>query len=283
MGVCQMAEIIREISKITPIINNQVSDGEHLLRELGSQKSVDSALELDWELWRMKTAKILENIDSSHAHSFLMVSELNKSFAVKQKVIELERVITKAIEFLKRLVTDIENGLYDLQQVKVIEQSVALEVVRRILNNFYKHLESMYQSPVHGNGTIKKEDLDLIKIGNEYDVQRILYALIRPIFPEARMEVTKDTGYKSIRYDIFLDEYNIVIEVKCSRQTMKIRNLTEELGADAFHYNSEYLFIFVFDKEKIIENIDAFKKAYKREKIIFGKEVEAFVVQPITL
>lgn len=281
-----MSKIIQDKSEITPIINNQISDGENLLREIRSQKLIN-ALESNWELWRMKTARILESIDSSHAHShshsFLMVSELNKSFAVKQKVIELERVLTNAIEFLKRLITDIENGLYDIQQFKVIEQSVALEVVRRILNNFYKHLESMYQSPVHGNGTIKKEDLDLIKIGNEYDIQRILYALIRPIFPEARMEVTEDAGYRSIRSDIFLDEYNIAIEVKCTRTSMTIRNLTEELGADAFHYKSEYLFAFVYDKEKIILNIDAFKKAYKRDKKTFDKDVEAFVVQPITL
>src|SRR5665648_558018 len=141
----------------------------------------------------------------------------------------------------------------------------------------------MYQSTVHGNGTIKKEDLDLIKIGNEYDIQRILYALIRPIFPETRMEVTEDAGYRSIRSDIFLDEYNIAIEVKCTRTSMTIRNLTEELGADAFHYKSEYLFIFVYDKEKIILNIDAFKKAYKRDKKTFDKDGEAFVVQPITL
>lgn len=280
-----MSEIIKDKNEITPLINNQISDGEHLLRELRSQKLVNSELESKWELWKVTTPKILESIfkDSSLAHSFLMVSELNQSFTMKQKVIELEKVLIKTIEFLKRLITDIESGLYDLQQVKVIEQSVALEVVRRILNNFYKHLESMYQSPVHGNGTLKKEDLDLIKIGNEYDVQRILYALIRPIFPEARMEVPEDAGYRSMRSDIFLDEYNIVIEVKCTRKSMTIRSLTEELGADAFHYKSDYLFAFVFDKEKIIGNIDAFIKAYKREKTTFGKDVETFVVQPITL
>ena len=107
------------------------------------------------------------------------------------------------------------------------------------------------------------------------------------------MEVNQDAGYRSIRSDIFLDEYNIAIEVKCTRTSMTIRNLTEELGADAFHYNSEYLFAFVYnseylfafvyDKEKIILNIDAFKKAYKRDKKTFDKDVEAFVVQPITL
>jgi hypothetical protein len=69
----------------------------------------------------------------------------------------------------------------------------------------------MYQEKVHGNGTIKKEDLDAIQIGNEYDMQRILYSLIRPIFPTAKVEVSDDAGYNAIRYDIKIDEYNIVI------------------------------------------------------------------------
>ncbi|MFZ3172616.1 MAG: hypothetical protein WA118_11650 [Carboxydocellales bacterium] len=141
----------------------------------------------------------------------------------------------------------------------------------------------MYQKKVHGNGKIKQEDLNKIQIGNEYDVQHILYALLRPIFPEARTEVTEDAGYKSVRYDIFLDEYSMVIEIKCSRENMKERDLTEELGADGFHFKASHLFMFIFDKEKIISNIDAFVKSYKRDKGTFGKDVEAIVTQPITL
>ncbi|WP_338078416.1 PD-(D/E)XK nuclease domain-containing protein [Anoxybacteroides rupiense] len=57
--------------------------------------------------------------------------------------------------------------------------------------------------------THNKEDLDKTKIENEHDVQRMLYSLIRPIFPDARLEVVDDAGYASVRYDIVLDEYGI--------------------------------------------------------------------------
>ncbi|NFQ66369.1 hypothetical protein FDG00_01795 [Clostridium sporogenes] len=153
----------------------------------------------------------------------------------------------------------------------------ALIIIRRILQNFYKHIQVMYQEEVHGNGRIKKKDLDAIQLGNEYDVQRILYSLIRPIFPTARVEVSDDAGYKAIRYDIKIDEYNIVIEVKCTRKSMTERNLTEELGSDAFHYNADYVFFFIYDKENIIKNVDAFIRNYKRE------NVEAIVNQSINI
>jgi hypothetical protein len=136
---------------------------------------------------------------------------------------------------------------------------------------------------VHGNAKLKNVDLRRIQIGNEYDVQRILYALIRPIFPEARMEVTEDAGYKSVRYDIYLDDFNLAVEVKCTRANMTERNLTEELGADAFHYKTEHLLLFIYDKEGIVVNTDAFKKSFKRDRSKFGKNIETFIIQPILL
>lgn len=61
----------------------------------------------------------------------------------------------------------------------------------------------MYQEKPHGNGDIKQEDLSKIDIGNEYDVQRIFYSLLRPIFLGARTEVNADSGYNGFRYHIY--------------------------------------------------------------------------------
>ncbi|SJU05230.1 Uncharacterised protein [Clostridioides difficile] len=44
----------------------------------------------------------------------------------------------------------------------------------------------MYLDTVHGKGNITNQQLENIKIGNEYDVQRILFSLIKPIFPNAK-------------------------------------------------------------------------------------------------
>jgi hypothetical protein len=210
---------------------------------------------------------------------FLFKTEvaINKFSKVDTKNIFIE-AIHNGIAFIQQIKSDTKNDKHNS-----LNKDSAIIVIRRVLQNFYKHIQVMYQEEVHGNGTIKKKDLDAIQIGNEYDVQRILFSIIRPIFPTARVEVADDAGYKSIRYDIKIDEYNIVIEVKCTRKSMTERNLTEELGADAFNYNADYVFFFIYDKENIIKNIDAFIRNYKREKNEFGTNVEAIVNQSISI
>ena len=41
------------------------------------------------------------------------------------------------------------------------------------MRTFHKHLEEMYQKPVHGRGTLQQADLTKISLGNEYDVQHM--------------------------------------------------------------------------------------------------------------
>lgn len=50
-----------------------------------------------------------------------------------------------------------------------------------------------------------------------------------------------------------------------------------------FIYNSDYVFFFIYDKENIIKNVDAFIRNYKREKSVFGTNVEAIVNQSINI
>lgn len=96
------------------------------------------------------------------------------------------------------------------------------------------------------------------------------------------MEVVDDAGYNSVRYDIVLNEYDIVIEVKCTRESMTERKLTEELGADSFHYKSDNLFLFVFDRIRLIKNPDAFEKSFNRKKQDIGKVIETIIIQEVT-
>lgn len=195
-------------------------------------------------------------------------------FSQEENLKKLKGVIKVIIERLEN-VTENKSG--------ALSQKTAVFIVRRVLENFYLHIKTMYFEKPHGSGKIKQEDLARIEIGNEYDVQRILYSLLKPVFPEARVEVNADSGYSSFRYDIYLDEYKLVIEVKCSRPNMTEKNLTDELGADAFHYKAETLFIFIYDKEDLIKNAETFKTAHYRTKENFDKDVEVFIVQPVKL
>ncbi len=168
----------------------------------------------------------------------------------------------------QRVISYIENILCDNEKE---------EQVLEILNNFYLFLENLIEREPHKRGGIQQEQLHALKIKNEYDVQHLLYACIKLLYPMARAEVSEDTGYGTVRTDIFLDT-NHVIEVKCTRKNMSLKKLTEEIEADMIHYNAENIYFFLYDKEKIIENPMVFKKCYEEK--IKEKKVYIIIHQP---
>ena len=82
-----------------------------------------------------------------------------------------------------------------------------------------------------------------------------------------------------MRADLYLDLYNLIIEIKCTRKSMSEKQLIEELGADAFHYCADIIYFLVFDETGIIKNSEAFKKAFEREPKKDGKAVKVFILQ----
>ncbi|HDR4491876.1 TPA: hypothetical protein QCQ12_000604 [Bacillus cereus biovar anthracis] len=262
-------------------LNNQLVELDELDNKLESIHDIADATR-EFNLWKNKTKRILERLISEKdvMNGFLYETKiLSNKFVKHGKKNEIGDAIKRGNEFLMDILSDMESiSISDALAIDYIDENNALVVLRRLMKNFNYHIQAMYQDKVHGNGKIKQGDLQLIQIGNEYDVQRMLYSLIRPIFPKARLEVSDDTGYRCVRYDIFLDEYSLIIEVKCTRPSMSERDLTEELGSDAFHYEGDNLILFVFDKDNIIKNREAFVDTYKRDKEKFGKNVETIVV-----
>lgn len=182
------------------------------------------------------------------------------------------------------------NELYDYiskEKIKFInyksdiDEDTSILILKKILNNFYEHIKTMYLDTVHGKGNITHQQLENIKIGNEYDVQRILFSLIKPIFPNAKTEVIEETHCSTIRYDIDIESCNTTIEVKCTRPSMSERTLNEEMGSDSFHYKRKYILFFVYDKESIISNIDDYKKEYNKK--FDDKFIDIVILQPINL
>ena len=146
-----------------------------------------------------------------------------------------------------------------------------------ILDNYYLFLEALLERPPHRRGGIQKEHLSGLKIQNEYDVQHLLYAYLKPLYPLARAEASEDTGYGTVRADILLDSEH-VIEVKCTRSSMPQKKLIEELEADMVHYHAEHIYFFLYDKEKIIENPGLFRNIYENK--VKGKQIHIVIHQP---
>lgn len=160
---------------------------------------------------------------------------------------------------------------------EIMDTSLEDKRILSILENFYLFLEGLIEREPHKRAGIQKEQLGTLKIKNEYDIQHLLYAYIRPLYPMARAEVSEDTGYNTVRVDIALDMKN-VIEVKCTRKGMVQKKLIEEIEADMVHYSAECIYFFIYDKEKIIENPLNFKNAY--EKKVTNKQIHIIIHQP---
>ena len=160
---------------------------------------------------------------------------------------------------------------------QIMTGSPADDHLLTILENYYLFLEALLERPPHRRGGIQKEQLSGLKIQNEYDVQHLLYAYLKPIYPLARAEVSEDTGYGTVRTDILLDSEH-VIEVKCTRSSMPQKKLIEELEADMVHYHAEHIYFFLYDKEKIIENPRLFRNIYENK--VKGKQIHIVIHQP---
>lgn len=224
---------------------------------------------------------IREVLDSNEVLAQIKSKEIyveNEYSKIKTKE-SIIKAKEKVIEYLEELIVEINNVSSTFNDE--ISQEVAITIIKRILNNFYTHIETMYEQPPHGKAGITKEKLDNIKIVNEYDVQRILYSLIKPVFPEARVEVSNDTGVSTVRYDIFIEKYSIIIEVKCTRASMTERSLTEEIGSDIYHYKYNNIFFFIYDKEKIIKNKVAFENTYNKR--VNEKDINTIIIQSVRL
>lgn len=146
-----------------------------------------------------------------------------------------------------------------------------------VLENFYLFLENLFERRLHKKGGIQKEQLEGLRIKNEYDVQHLLYAYLKPLYPMTRAEVNEDTGYGTVRSDILLDSKN-TIEVKCTRKGMVLKKLVEEIEADMVHYSAKNIYFFIYDKEKLIDNPCNFKSSYEEK--MKDKHIYIIIHQP---
>lgn len=89
-------------------------------------------------------------------------------------------------------------------------------------------------------------------------MQQVALAQLRAVFPLARIEEYQDAGACAVRKDICIDEFDIAIELKCTRESLSAKRLSEEVASDIVHYDNKNIFFLIYDKARIIDNIDVF-------------------------
>lgn len=149
-----------------------------------------------------------------------------------------------------------------------IAEEEAVKIVVMIMEHFHDYCKCLYKEKIHKkcNDSLKK-NLPCLKIENEYDVQRLMYPVIRSIFTDARLEETEDSGHHMVRKDIVIDSQDIVVELKCSGEAVTERRISEEIAADIIHYGNRYILFYIYDKAGVIKKPVNFQRSYENKRI----------------
>lgn len=161
----------------------------------------------------------------------------------------------------------------------VQEKKQDMETLEKLISNFNLYLHNMFRVEPENKATLQKDVLEQIIINNEYDIQHMMYAVVKSIYPSARREVVQDTGYVSVRFDIIIEEIDTIIEIKCTRKDHTEKQLYRELGEDGFFYKCSTLIMYIYDKQGVIKDVENFTKSLSKTKKTAGKEVRVIVAQ----
>lgn len=134
----------------------------------------------------------------------------------------------------------------------------SIEVVRKVLNNFSNSIKRITTDRYHNR--------DGIKIKDEYDVQDILFSLLKGYFLDLQREnpLLKQAGLSS-RIDLHIPSEDIMIEVKMIKETDKNhKKYISQLKEDIVNYSSDnnlkHLVFFTYDPFRKTTDENDFKE-----------------------
>ena len=113
--------------------------------------------------------------------------------------------------------------------------------------------------------TYRRKGAEQLRFSNEYDVQDLLHAVLRPWVHDIRPEeYTPSYGGRSTRMDFLLPSHELVIETKCVRDRVHAKAVGDELVLDIAHYASheacKKLWCVVYDPTHYLTNPEGLKK-----------------------
>lgn len=112
--------------------------------------------------------------------------------------------------------------------------------------------------------THRRKGVQPLAFGNEYDVQDLLHALLRPWISDIRPEeFTPSYAGSSTRMDFLLPTHHLVIETKIVRDRTHAKKIGDELIIDIEHYRKhpdcKTLWCVVYDPDHLITNAQGLK------------------------
>ena len=193
-------------------------------------------------------------------------------------------------QILERLKKDVENvndakglvikNILDMN-VELIESEIYLEFISKAENiNDLIIMEDLYKKMIISDiqfhdqpkdiiinilkefsNSIKRitlkrrKDHDKFIIKDEYDVQDLLYVILKSMFPKMLQEEnTPQVGGKTERTDFMFKEFGIILEIKMIKESDKDeKEFVKQIKVDIESYyreNPKYIIFFIYDPQK---------------------------------
>lgn len=175
--------------------------------------------------------KFVEGLVSPNSNDAELLSEFLKTASDPIDLLILEDLHSKFLE-------------YQIPDISLIDKS-AYEIFIGVIENFHNAIKKIVLDRRKGHDAFKVED--------EYDVQDLLYVILKSIFPLLKEEdPTPRVGIKSNKIDLILREYGILLEVKMIKKSdSNEKNFVEQLKNDIQSYHNcqwlKHLLCLVYD------------------------------------
>ncbi len=139
----------------------------------------------------------------------------------------------------------------ELKRAFRYEEHDAKSIVRVILKAFHDSIAKIAKK--------RRKNHSIFEVNDEYDVQDLLFVILKSLFPDIRPEdYTPKYGGSNKRIDLVIPSENIVIEVKMVRKGDNEKKFIKELNTDISNYhkhpNTKHLFGFVYDPHHQVIN-----------------------------
>lgn len=250
--------------------------------EIQSAQSVSEALNLlkrnhfsavivDLEIPGVKDSafggfEVLDSIRKSNPYTELLVITGHSEHEI------IERVSRLSIPFLTKPI--------DHRELAISVASVVRSWERR-LNSLILLLETFLDS--HSIISKRGHKRPSFVLSNEYDVQDLMHAVLRPFYPDVLTEeyALKRAG-RTKRLDIVIKGLETVIETKMVRDKKHALKIADELDIDIrgyiAHPHCRRLFCYVYDPKHLIKEARQVEHDLSGESSQDGKTIEALVM-----
>ncbi len=216
---------------------------------------------------------IFADDDGKHVQDFLGIKWTLSFFTSSTPDYQFENAHARGLNTAKALLKSYIDEVKEYwggNNLSGMASESRLDALRNVLRRFHLVARQI---------RIRREGRPTLEINDEYDVQDLTHAILKLHFDDIRPEeYTPSYAGGSSRIDFLLDDSKIALEIKKTRQTLKDKQIGEELLIDVQRYKThpsvQKLMCFVYDPEGLLINPSGLEKDLAEA----GEQIETEII-----